>query len=169
MVALWHHMPYAGTSLEQGGVGDAKWAGGPNTPDKSVRREAPEACPRETERGSMANKHQSAMEVTGRGRITARLSAEKQELLQLAADLSGSTLNQFVVQSALRAAEQVIEHEEAIKAIKLTVEQSRRFVALLDEPAKPNDALRRAMERFRKTKVGTSDSTFELERRPHHV
>ena len=61
----------------------------------------------------MAIKHESASEATARGRITARLSADKQELLQLAADLSGSTLNQFVVQSALRAAEQVIEHEEA--------------------------------------------------------
>ncbi len=117
----------------------------------------------------MAIKHESAPEATGRGRITARLSAEKQELLQLAADLSGSTLNQFIVQSALRAAEQVIEHEETIKAIKLTVAQSRRFAALLDEPARPNEALQRAMERFRKTKLGTADSTFDLERRPQHV
>lgn len=117
----------------------------------------------------MAIKHESASEATARGRITARLSADKQELLQLAADLSGSTLNQFVVQSALRAAEQVIEHEEAIKAIKLTVEQSRRFFALLDGPAKPNEALRNAMERYRKSKIGTTDSTFNIERRPQHV
>ncbi|CBJ41174.1 conserved hypothethical protein (plasmid) [Ralstonia solanacearum CMR15] len=117
----------------------------------------------------MAIKHESAPEATARGRITARLSADKQALLQLAADLSGSTLNQFVLQSALRAAEQVIEHEETIKAIKLTVEQSRRFVALPDEPAKPNEALRRAMERFRKTKLGTANLTFNLERRPQRV
>lgn len=111
----------------------------------------------------MATKHESALEVSGRGRITARLSADKQELLQLAADLSGSTLNQFVVQSALRAAERVIEQEETIQAIKLTVEESRRFFALLDEPAKPNEALRRTMARFRKAKGESKDSVFELE------
>lgn len=97
-----------------------------------------------------------------RGRITARLSAEKQELLQLAADLSGSTLNQFVVQSALKAAEHVIEQEEAMKTIKLSVEQSRRFFAMLDEPAKPNETLKRAVERYRKAKIADSDSTFDL-------
>ena len=117
----------------------------------------------------MAIKHESAPEATGRGRITARLSAEKQQLLQLAADLSGSTLNQFVLQSALRAAERVIEHEESIKAIKLSAEQSRKFFALLDAPAKPNDALRDAMTRYRKSKSGTTDSTFNLERRSQHV
>ena len=98
----------------------------------------------------------------GRGRITARLSAEKQEILQLAADLSGSTLNQFVVQSALRAAEQVIEKEEVIRSIRLTMDQSKRFFELLDAPPEPNDALRRAMERFRKKKIGSADSKTEL-------
>lgn len=96
---------------------------------------------------------------SSRGRITARLSAEKQEILQLAADLSGSTLNQFIVQSALRAAEQVIEQEEVIRSIRLTVDESRRFFALLDEPPKPNEALRRAMARFRNKKIGTAHST----------
>jgi uncharacterized protein (DUF1778 family) len=98
-------------------------------------------------------------DIPSRGRITARLSAEKQEILQLAADLSGSTLNQFIVQSALRAAEQVIEHEEVIRSIRLTVEESKRFFALLDEPPKPNEALQRAMERFRNKKLGTAHST----------
>jgi hypothetical protein len=35
-----------------------------------------------------------------------------------------------------------------MRSIRLTVDQSKRFFALLDEPPKPNDALRRAMERF---------------------
>jgi uncharacterized protein (DUF1778 family) len=96
---------------------------------------------------------------SSRGRITARLSAEKQEILQLAADLSGSTLNQFIVQSALRAAEQVIEKEEVIRSIRLTLEESKRFFALLDEPPKPNEALQRAMKRFRNKKLGTADPT----------
>jgi len=100
----------------------------------------------------------NGMDNASRGRITARLSAEKQEILQLAADLSGSTLNQFIVQSALRAAEQVIEQEEVIRSIRLTMEESRRFCALLDEPPRPNEALQRAMARFRNKKIGNTDS-----------
>ena len=100
---------------------------------------------------------------SSRGRITARLSAEKQEILQLAAELSGSTLNQFIVQSALRAAEQVIEQEEVIRSIRLTMEESKRFFALLDAPPKPNEALQRAMARFRNKKFGTANSATEGE------
>ncbi|ABO59038.1 DUF1778 domain-containing protein [Burkholderia multivorans] len=103
---------------------------------------------------------------SSRGRVTARLSAEKQEILQLAADLSGSTLNQFIVQSALRAAEQVIEQEEVIRSIRLTMDESRRFFALLDEPPKPNEALQRAMARFRNKQRGNANSTTQGERRP---
>ena len=97
-----------------------------------------------------------------RGRITARLSAEKQELLQLAADLSGSTLNQFIVQAALRAAAEVIEQEVAIRAISLNAEESRRFLALLEDPPQPNDNLKRAMERFRSSRIASADSSFEF-------
>jgi uncharacterized protein (DUF1778 family) len=107
----------------------------------------------------MAIKHDSGVDNSIRGRITARLSAEKQEMLQLAADLSGSTLNQFVVQSALRAAEQVIEQEDVIRSIRLTMEESKRFFALLDEPPKPNEALQRAMARFRNKNSGSTYST----------
>ena len=107
----------------------------------------------------MGIKEEIGLEKPGRGRITARLSVEKQELLQLAADLSGSTLNQFIVQSALRAAEQVIEQEEVMRSIRLTVDESKRFFALLDEPPKPNEALQRAMARLRNQKIGSSRST----------
>ncbi|MEX3981745.1 DUF1778 domain-containing protein [Paraburkholderia sp. EG287A] len=106
----------------------------------------------------------NGMENSSRGRITARLSAEKQEILQLAADLSGSTLNQFIVQAALRAAEQVIEQEEVIRSIRLTMDESKRFFALLDEPPKPNEALQRAMARFRKNKGENADSSAQGER-----
>jgi uncharacterized protein (DUF1778 family) len=113
----------------------------------------------------MAIRHNSDAENAGRGRITARLSAEKQAVLQLAADLSGSTLNQFIVQSALQAAERVIEQEEVIRSIQLTVEESKRFFALLDEPPKPNEALQRAMSRLRNKKSGSTDSKAVAGRR----
>jgi len=112
---------------------------------------------------------ENRQEVSGRGRVTARMSAENQEILQLAADLSGSTLNQFIVQAALRAAEAVIEHQETLRVIKLTAEQSRRFLTLLDEPPKPNEALRQAMARYRKSRSGDHDSGFVVEPRPRGV
>ncbi|MDR6504273.1 uncharacterized protein (DUF1778 family) [Burkholderia ambifaria] len=117
----------------------------------------------------MAIKHDSGLDNSSRGRITARLSAEKQEVLQLAADLSGSTLNQFIVQSALRAAEQVIEQEEVIRSIRLTMDESKRFFALLDEPPQPNEALLRAMERFRNKKIGSRNSKPERDRQPQQL
>lgn len=104
-----------------------------------------------------------------RGRITARLSAENQEILQLAADLSGSTLNQFIVQAALREAESVIEHQDTLRVFKLTAEQSRRFLSMLENPPAPNEALQRAMARYRKKKIGTSDSHFDREPRPQGI
>lgn len=113
-------------------------------------------------RWKMADKEGTTPDVQTRGRITARVSAEKQELLQLAADLSGSTLNQFIVQAALKAAAEVIEQEEAIRAIKLNAEQSRRFLALLEDPPQPNDNLKRAMERFRSSRIASADSSFEF-------
>jgi uncharacterized protein (DUF1778 family) len=113
----------------------------------------------------MAITHSNDTENAGRGRITARLSAEKQAVLQLAADLSGSTLNQFIVQSALQAAERVIEQEEVIRSIRLTVEESKRFFELLDEPPAPNEALKKAMARLRNEKSGSPDSKTGTKRR----
>lgn len=96
----------------------------------------------------MPTKRASNPDTSNRGRITARITADKQAMLQLAADLSGSTLNQFIVQSALQAAEHVIEQEEVIRSIRLTVDQSKRFFEALDTPAEPNEALKQAMKRF---------------------
>jgi uncharacterized protein (DUF1778 family) len=95
----------------------------------------------------------NSMGTPGRERITVRLSAEKQEILQMAADHSGSTLNQFIAQSALRAAEQIIEQAEVIRSSRLAMEESERFCALLDDPPKPNEAIQRAMARVRNAKV----------------
>ena len=47
-----------------------------------------------------------------RGRITARVPAGVQQTLETAASMVGATVNQFVVQSALREAERIIEQEQ---------------------------------------------------------
>ena len=48
-------------------------------------------------------------------RISARVPHEVYETLKLAADLSGATVNQFLVQSAIKEAQSVIEREQIIR------------------------------------------------------
>ena len=66
-----------------------------------------------------------------RGRITARVPARVQETLETAASMVGATINQFVVQSALREAERVIELE---RVIHLSSRDAQRFLSALDSP-----------------------------------
>jgi uncharacterized protein (DUF1778 family) len=81
-----------------------------------------------------------------RGRITARVSLSIQEKLQEAADLTGATLNQFVVQTALEKAEQLIERETAIR---LTRKDAAMLFTMLEKPSLPNSVLARASERYK--------------------
>ena len=103
--------------------------------------------------------HINVSDSSERGRITARVSADRQRVLQLAADLSGSTLNQFILQAAFAAAEKVFEQEEAFRTIQLNAAESERFLALLDAPPKANDKLKRAMAKFRKEHLEHNDSS----------
>jgi len=99
--------------------------------------------------------------VTSKGRISARVPLSVQEHLQEAADLAGATINQFIVQAAMEAAERVISRE---RLIKLSHVESKRFCDLLDNPPQPNLALHSAFKRYsaRKEHSGDSDSTFEF-------
>ncbi|GJI97670.1 hypothetical protein RugamoR57_43880 [Duganella caerulea] len=84
-----------------------------------------------------------------RGRITARVSASVAEKLQEAADLVGATVNQFLVQAALKEANRVIEREHTIR---YTREDAAMLINLLDSPPSPNPALVKAFAQY-KTKV----------------
>lgn len=86
-----------------------------------------------------------------RGRITARVSNSIAETLLEAAELTGATLNQFVVQSALEKAQQVIDRE---RTILLTRDDAAVLLNLLDSPPAPNEAMMRAFERYKKEKYG---------------
>jgi uncharacterized protein (DUF1778 family) len=110
---------------------------------------------------SMANtKLQDATSVS-RGRIAARVPIGVQELVQQAADMVGSTFNQFVTQAVLEAAEKVIERE---RIIRLSGENAKWFFDLLDNPPPPSLALRDAFKRYNARKVVDegSASTFEF-------
>lgn len=87
-----------------------------------------------------------------RGRITARVSAPLAAKLQEAANLSGATLNQFLVQAALKEADRIIEQE---RVIRFTSEDAALFIDMLDNPRPPNAALKKAYERYKdKVKSG---------------
>jgi uncharacterized protein (DUF1778 family) len=67
--------------------------------------------------------------------------------IQAAADLAGSSLNQFVVGAAHQQAREILERESVIR---LNREQTKRVFELLDAPPKPNPALLSAKVAHRK-------------------
>lgn len=87
-------------------------------------------------------------------RITARISSTVAETLNSAAELTGTTLNNFVVQAALEKAQKIVDRETTIR---LSRNDTAMLLELLDNPPKPNDALRKAFELFMKEKYGKDE------------
>jgi uncharacterized protein (DUF1778 family) len=81
-----------------------------------------------------------------RSRISARVPAGVQARLLEAAELVGATVNQFVLQAALREADRVIEHERVIAP---SARDAKMILDLLDKPPAPNAKLRAALKRYR--------------------
>ena len=79
-------------------------------------------------------------------RIEARVSQPTRELCLRAASLQGLSLSDFVVDAVLEKAQRVVRDHEIIV---LSEEASKAFFAALMAPPEPNDALRRAAERYR--------------------
>ncbi|SHE19771.1 DUF1778 domain-containing protein [methanotrophic endosymbiont of Bathymodiolus puteoserpentis (Logatchev)] len=79
-------------------------------------------------------------------RITARVSEQIKETLIAAADLTGATLNQFLVQSALEKAKSIIEKD---KIIHLGNKDAQLFFDSLENPPEPNTKLKNAVKNYR--------------------
>ena len=90
-------------------------------------------------------------------RIGARVPHEVYETLCRAAELTGATVNQFLVQSALKEAQSVIEREEVIR---LSPRDWNWLLELMENPPKPNAKLKTAMKRYQKAKQSDADNTF---------
>jgi uncharacterized protein (DUF1778 family) len=75
-------------------------------------------------------------------RIPARMTREVYERIVEAAGTVGSTLNQFIVQSALEKADNIIERE---RTIRLTAKDAKIIFELIENPPKPSQALKKAM------------------------
>ncbi|PKO84502.1 MAG: DUF1778 domain-containing protein [Betaproteobacteria bacterium HGW-Betaproteobacteria-11] len=82
-------------------------------------------------------------------RITTRITSHVQDKLQMAADLVGATMNQFVVQAALEKAEKIIESESTIV---LTRKESLRLLELIENPPPRNEKFIQAMTRYQEIK-----------------
>ena len=81
-----------------------------------------------------------------RKRITARVSDSVRMTLEQAAELSGATVNQFVVQTAYQEAQRLIERESVIR---LSQKDARKVLSLLDNPPKPNKRMKDTVKAFK--------------------
>jgi uncharacterized protein (DUF1778 family) len=79
-------------------------------------------------------------------RVSARISPQVYEKLTQAAELSGATLNQFLVQSAWEKAQAIIEKE---RFIKMTSRSAKTFFAALEHPPEPTEKLKKAVHRYK--------------------
>jgi uncharacterized protein (DUF1778 family) len=78
-----------------------------------------------------------------RERLEARVTADQKSLLQLAANIQGRSLTDFIISSAQAAAEETIRTRQIV----LSARDSALFVETLLNPPEPNANLRRAMQR----------------------
>lgn len=83
-----------------------------------------------------------------RERLDLRLTRERKELLQRAADLQGQSMTAFVLDSVSEKAEETILWH---RMLKLSARDSRAFVDALLNPPAPNAALKAALHRHRDT------------------
>jgi len=79
-------------------------------------------------------------------RITARVTPDVQELLSRAAALVGiSSINSFVLSSAIEKAQAIMEREESLK---LKEEDAVLFLEALDKPATVHTKLAKAFQAY---------------------
>jgi uncharacterized protein (DUF1778 family) len=88
-------------------------------------------------------------------RLDVRLDHQAKRQIEQAAVISHQTVTDFVVTSLLRASEEALQRQQTIR---LTNRDRDLFLAALDSDARPNRALRRAAERFkRKSRLARVD------------
>ena len=88
--------------------------------------------------------------------LTTRITDHVHEKLQVATDLVGATLNQFVVQAALEKADKVIESESTIV---LTRRESLRLLELSVNPPSRNEKFLEAQARYQRIKNDAGSTT----------
>ncbi|MBI5899118.1 MAG: DUF1778 domain-containing protein [Rhodocyclales bacterium] len=100
------------------------------------------------------------------GRVSARVPAQVLETLELAAAMVGTPVNQFMVQTALREAERIIEQE---RVIRLSARDAETFIHALENPPPPSARLKAALKQHRNANSKNEDSSFDWKPRPNRV
>ncbi|MDF0551675.1 DUF1778 domain-containing protein [Kamptonema sp. UHCC 0994] len=85
---------------------------------------------------------------TKTARLEARLTQEQKELLLEAAQISGFSLTEFVVASAVEAAKRTIQEQTVLK---LSKNDSEVFVNALLNPPEPGEKLRESAKRYKQS------------------
>lgn len=101
-----------------------------------------------------------------RGRVSARIPLQVQETLELAAAMVGATVNQFMVQTALREAERIIEQE---RVIRFSAREAEAFIQALENPPPPNAKLKAALQLYQDAKRDDEGTSFNWQPRPKQV
>lgn len=109
-----------------------------NAPQKSVK-------PKTAAKSSVPTVKRKAA-APKQARLGVRLDNQVKALLQHAASLRGRSMTDFLVDSAVEAAERVIKDASVIS---LGVEDARQFASALLTPPPPNAALKSAARRYR--------------------
>lgn len=87
-------------------------------------------------------------------RISSRVPKPVRQTLEEAAALSGATLNQFVVQAALKEAHAVLERE---RFVRLSRRDAQAFFKALENPPSPNARLKKAVAAYKRSPLNAQD------------
>ncbi len=81
-------------------------------------------------------------------RLPARIPVQAYQTLIHAAEISGATLNQFLVQAAVEKAQMVIEKDQTIN---LSIKSANVFFNAIENPPKPSKKLKDAIKAYKET------------------
>jgi len=81
-------------------------------------------------------------------RLDIRLNPQAKQKIEEAAAVSHQTITDFVVSNLLRASEEALERQ---RLIQLSDRDRDLFLAALETDVRPNRALRKAAERFKRS------------------
>ena len=87
-------------------------------------------------------------------RVSARVPLHVYDMLAQAAELSGATVNQFLVQSAFEKAQNVVERE---RFIRMTTQSAILFFDALENPSEPKENLIHAIKTYKGSFDGAED------------
>ena len=79
-------------------------------------------------------------------RVSARIPIPAYQTLIRAAEISGATLNEFLVQAAIEKAQTIIEKDQTIT---LSIKSAEVFFHAIENPPKPRKKLKEAMKEYR--------------------